>query len=222
MDANTLFFFFTSLFIGGGLGAASYYFLSNRNSKKSSTTLEATVLVERIEKVFKVVMAEGYFTEIYNYQNDKSIWNLINDKKKALIIAKAKVLVGYDFRKMKFRISEIDKKIIIDYFPEPEILSMDTDYKFYDIEQGWLNQFQSDDYTAILNEAKQTMNEKALQSDLPRIATNQVQLMMFQLAATMNWKVDMQLLEANKEQLNQYSHYKPTDAGVDSLSWEKE
>ena len=222
MDANTLFFFFTSLFIGGGLGAASYYFLSNRNSKKSSTTLEATVLVERIEKVFKVVMAEGYFTEIYNYQNDKSIWNLINDKKKALIIAKAKVLVGYDFRKMKFRISEIDKKIIIDYFPEPEILSMDTDYKFYDIEQGWLNRFQSDDYTAILNEAKQTMNEKALQSDLPRIATNQVQLMMFQLAATMNWKIDMQLADANKKQLNQYSNYKPTDAGVDSLSLDKE
>jgi len=222
MDANTLFFFFTSLFIGGGLGAAGYYFLSNRNSKKSSTTLEATVLVERIEKVFKVVMAEGYFTEIYNYQNDKNIWNLINDKKKALIIAKAKVLVGYDFGKMKFHMSEVDKKMIIDYFPEPEILSMDTDYKFYDIEQGWLNRFQSDDYTAILNEAKQTMNEKALQSDLPRIATNQVQLMMFQLAATMNWKIDMQLADANKKQLNQYSNYKPTDAGVDSLSLDKE
>ena len=118
--------------------------------------------------------------------------------------------------------SEVDKKMIIDYFPEPEILSMDTDYKFYDIEQGWLNRFQSDDYTAILNEAKQTMNEKALQSDLPRIATNQVQLMMFQLAATMNWKIDMQLADANKKQLNQYSNYKPTDAGVDSLSLDKE
>ena len=222
MDGNTLFFFIISLLIGGGLGAAVYSYFSRRSSGKSSTTLEATVLVERIEKVFKVVMAEGYFTEIYNYQNDKSIWNLINDKKKALIIAKAKVLVGYDFGKMRFHISEIDKKMIIDFFPEAEILSMDTDYKFYDIEQGWLNRFQSDDYTALLNEAKQTMNEKALQSDLPRIATNQVQLMMFQLAATMNWKIEMKLPESNKKQLDEYTSYKPTDAGIDSLDWTKE
>ncbi|MCE7043380.1 DUF4230 domain-containing protein [Dyadobacter sp. CY312] len=222
MDSNTLFFFILSLFIGAILGAGMYFFLSRRNSGKSNNKVEATVLVERIEKVFKVVMAEGYFTEIYNYQNDKSIWNLINDKKKALVIAKAKVLVGYDFGKMKFHISETDKRIIIDFFPEPEVLSMDTDYKFYDIEQGWLNRFQSDDYTSILNEAKQTMNEKALQSDLPRIATNQVQLMMFQLAATMNWKIDLQLPETNRKELEEFSTYKPTDAGIDSLDWKKE
>jgi hypothetical protein len=222
MDSNTLFILIISLLTGAGLGSAGYYFLSHRRSDNSETKLEATVLVERIEKVFKVVMAEGYFTEIYNYQNDKSIWNLINDKKKALIIAKAKVLVGYDFGKMKFHISEGNKKLVIDFFPEPEILSMDTDYKFYDIEQGWLNRFQSDDYTSILNEAKQTMNEKALQSDLPRIATNQVQLMMFQLAATMNWKIDMQLPEANKKELEEYTAYRPVDAGIDSLNHKRE
>jgi len=222
MEANTLFFFILSLFIGAILGAGIYFFLSRRSSGKSNNKVEATVLVERIEKVFKVVMAEGYFTEIYNYQNDKSIWNLINDKKKALVIAKAKVLVGYDFGKMRFHVSESDRRIVIDFFPEPEVLSMDTDYKFYDIEQGWLNRFQSDDYTSILNEAKQTMNEKALQSDLPRIATNQVQLMMFQLAATMNWKIDMQLPEANKKELKELSTYRPTDAGIDSLDWKKE
>lgn len=222
MDSNTLLFFIFSLFAGALLGAGIYYFFSNRNAGKSSTKMEATVLVERIEKVFKVVMAEGYFTEIYNYQNDKSIWNLINDKKKALLIAKAKVLVGYDFSKMRYHISEIDKKIVVDFFPEPEVLSMDTDYKFYDIEQGWLNRFQTDDYTSILNEAKQTMNEKALQSDLPRIATNQVQLMMFQLAATMNWKIDMQLPEGNKKELEAFTAYRPTDAGVDSLNWKAE
>ena len=218
MDSNTLLFFILSLLGGAILGAATYFFLSNRNSNSKNSKVEATVLVERIEKVFKVVMAEGYFTEIYNYQHDKNIWNLINDKKKALIIAKAKVLVGYDFGKMRYHIAEDDKKLVIDFFPEPEILSMDTDYKFYDIEQGWINRFQSDDYTAILNEAKQTMNEKALQSDLPRIATNQVQLMMFQLAATMNWNIDMQLPEGNKNSIDEYSAYKPVEAGIESLN----
>jgi len=218
MEMSTLLFFILSVMLGGSLGAGAYYFWSRRHLANSEPQKEATVLLERIEKVFKVVMAEGYFTEIYNYQHDKNIWNLIKDKKKALIIAKAKVLVGYDFGKLRYHIEGLEKKMVIDYFPEPEVLSMDTDYKFYDIEQGWLNRFQSDDYTSILNEAKQTMNEKALQSDLPRIATNQVQLMMFQLAATMNWKIDMQLPEANKDLLDEYTAYKPIDAGIDSLN----
>ena len=218
MEMSTLLFFILSLLLGGSLGAGAYYFLAGRHLTRSEPEREATVLLERIEKVFKVVMAEGYFTEIYNYQHDKNIWNLIKDKKKALVIAKAKVLVGYDFGKLRYHMEGAERKMVIDFFPEPEVLSMDTDYKFYDIEQGWLNRFQSDDYTSILNEAKQTMNEKALQSDLPRIATNQVQLMMFQLAATMNWKVDMRLPEANKDLLEEYSTYKPVDAGIESLN----
>ena len=220
MNFSTLLFFIISLGLGAGLGAVAYYFLSRRYNGKSNTVRESTVLLERIEKVFKVVMAEGYFTEIYNYQHDKSFWNLIKDKKKALLIAKAKVLVGYDFSKMRFHMSEGERKMVIDFFPDPEVLSMDTDYKFYDIEQGWLNKFQSDDYTSILNEAKQAMNEKALQSDLPRIATNQVQLMMFQLASTMNWKIDLQLPESNREALDEFSTYRPIDAGVNSLNTE--
>jgi len=218
MEMSTLLFFILSLLLGGSLGAGGYYFWSGRHLKSSEPQREATILLERIEKVFKVVMAEGYFTEIYNYQHDKNIWNLIKDKKKALVIAKAKVLVGYDFGKLRYHVEGAERKMVIDYFPEPEVLSMDTDYKFYDIEQGWLNRFQSDDYTSILNEAKQTMNEKALQSDLPRIATNQVQLMMFQLAATMNWKIDMQLPEENKDLLGEYSTYKPIEAGIESLN----
>lgn len=220
MNFSTLLFFILSLFIGAGLGASAYYYFWGRFSRRSEVSRDSSVLLERIEKVFKVVMAEGYFTEIYNYQHDKNFWNLINDKKKALIIAKAKVLVGYDFGKMRFRVEENSRRLTIDFFPEPEILSMDTDYKFYDIEQGWLNRFQSDDYTAILNEAKQTMNEKALQSDLPRIAINQVQLMMIQLASSMNWKVDMQLPESNQKALKEYNSYKPTDAVVKSLDIE--
>lgn len=222
MDSTTLFFLIITLIAGGLAGAALNTWLQNRRSKKYVSTQEATVLIERIEKVFKVVMAEGYFTEIYNYQNDKSIWNLINDKKKALIIAKAKVLVGYDFGKMKFHRPDGERKLVIDFFPAPEILSIDTDYKFYDIEQGWLNRFQSDDYTAILNEAKQTMNDKAMESDLPRIAGNQVQLMIFQLAASMNWSVEMKLPDGNVAMLREMTHYRTLEAQIDSLDTRKE
>jgi hypothetical protein len=120
MDFTTLFFLIITLIAGGLAGAALNTWLQNRKSKKYVSTQEATVLIERIEKVFKVVMAEGYFTEIYNYQNDKNIWNLINDKKKALIIAKAKVLVGYDFGKMKFHRPMANASWSLIFFPPPK------------------------------------------------------------------------------------------------------
>ena len=187
------------LLVGGGGGVALANALRSR-SGITNVQRDSVLLLERIEKVFKVVMAEGYFSEIYNYQDQKKILYLLNDPKKAMVIAKAKVLVGFDFAKVRFR-APIDgeKKMIIDSFPEPEVLSIDTDYKFYDIQAGILNHFSGEDYTQILDEAKQAMNERAMQSDLPKIANNQIQYMMYQLASSMGWQLE--LPEADQRRL---------------------
>ena len=194
--------FFTTLLlllVGAGGGAALAGTLRQR-AGLSNVRCDSVLLLERIEKVFKVVMAEGYFSEIYNYQDQKKILYVLNDPKKAMVIAKSKVLVGFDFAKVRFRASENgEKKLIIESFPEPEVLSVDTDYTFYDIQAGILNHFSGDDYTQILDEAKRAMNDRAMQSDLPKIANNQIQYMMYQLASSMGWQ--LQLPEAEQQKL---------------------
>ena len=203
------------LLVGTGGGVA----LANTLRKRSGATdvrRDSVILLERIEKVFKVVMAEGYFSEIYNYQDQKKILYLLNDPKKAMVIAKSKVLVGFDFAKVRFRAPENgDKMLIIEAFPEPEVLSIDTDYKFYDIQAGYLNHFSGEDYTKILDEAKQAMNERAMQSDLPKIANNQIQYMMYQLAASMGWQ--LQLPEAEQRQLDALKAKAEDEAGLPKL-----
>jgi hypothetical protein len=203
---STLLFSVLMLAVGGGVG---YFVFGQKNNQQKAISTSSTILLERIEKVFKVVMAEGYFTEIFDYKDEKKVWYMFNNSKKALVIAKAKVMVGFDFGKMKFRLDETTHKMIIEYFPEAEILSIDTDYKFYDIENGLLNRFNQDDYTNLLNDAKVAMNDKAMTSDLPRIANNQVQLMMYQLAASMNWKIDLQLPEGSQKTLSEFASYEP-------------
>ena len=191
--------------LAGGVGLTT---LLRKKSDNPVTDVrhESTLLLERIEKVFKVVMAEGYFSEIYNYQDQKKILYMFNDPKKAMIIAKSKVLVGFDFQKVRFHLPEAtegrpgQKTLIVEAFPEPEILSIDTDYKFYDIQSGILNHFDSETYTAILDDAKQAMQSRAMQSDLPRIANNQIQYMMFQLAGSMGWA--LQLPEADQRKID--------------------
>jgi hypothetical protein len=168
---------------------------------------ESSLLLERIEKVFKVVMAEGYFTEIYDHSSKKDFWGIFKANKKALVVAKAKVSVGFDFGKMKVRRDENTRKLIIEAFPEAEVLSVDTDYKFYDIDQGWLNKFNHEEYTAILGEAKRMMQEKALESDLPKVANRQIGLMMNQLAAAMNWEVDFKTLPESTQKLTELAEF---------------
>ena len=184
--------------IGGGVALAN---VLRKRTGITDVQRDSVLLLERIEKVFKVVMAEGYFSEIYNYQDQKKILYLLNDPKKAMVIAKSKVLVGFDFAKVRcLAPDDGEKRLIIESFPEPEVLSIDTDYRFYDIQAGYLNHFSGADYTKILEEAKKVMNERAMQSDLPKIANNQIQYMMYQLASSMGWH--LQLPESEQRQLD--------------------
>src|SRR6218665_1046633 len=194
-------FFIVALGVGGIAAWQVFNWVYGKKIRDNREQLrrESTLLLERIEKVFKVVVAEGYFTEIYDHSSKKDFWGLFKINKKALVVSRAKVSVGFDFGKMKVRRDETTRKLIVEEFPTAEVISIDTDYKFYDIDQGWLNKFSHEDYTNILNEAKKLMQEKALESDLPKVANRQVGLMMNQLAAAVNWEIDYKQLETNNK-----------------------
>jgi len=170
-----------------------------KSNKQESIRVEANVLLEKIEQVFKVVLAEGYFTEIYDHNAKKDFWGLFKTTNKALIIVKAKVAVGYDFSKMKFSREPDTRRLVIEEFAPAEVLSIDTDYKFYDINQGFVNPMKQEDYTTILSEAKSMIKQKAEVSELPLIASRQLEVMMKQLASTMQWELEMTAAKARIE-----------------------
>jgi hypothetical protein len=189
MDA---FVFILAMILGGVATWQIFKWYHNVKLKapKHDTAVESHILLERIEKVFKIVLAEGYFTEIYDHNEKRDFFGLFKTHSKALVVAKAKVSVGLDFSKMRFRRDHANRILVIEHFADPEIISIDTDYKFYDINQGILNKFDNDDYTAILAEAKKLMQEKAQASELPEIARKQVQFMMQQLCASVGWQLE--------------------------------
>lgn len=175
-----------------------------RGNQQKEIVKESTVLLERIEKVFKVVLAEGHFSEIYDYNDKKELFfGLKTGSKKALIVAKAKVLVGYDFAKVKMRWVEGTRRMVIEELPDPEILSIDSDYNIYDMDQGWFNKFNKEEYTKLFSDAKQTIHNKAVASELPNVATRQVHLLLNQLGDTMGWKVEFRLPPAPEKLLEE-------------------
>jgi hypothetical protein len=132
-------------------------------NKKQETSVN--VVLEKIQKVFKLVTVEGHLSEIYNHK-DYYNWDLPMFRKKALIRVNAKVLVGFDFEKVKLTVDEDSKTIYIEDFPEAEILSMDHELDYYDITQGSFNKFTSQDYNEINKNVKEFARAKAIDSKL--------------------------------------------------------
>jgi Protein of unknown function (DUF4230) len=156
------------------------------------------VLLERIKQVAKLVTVEGYFSEIYDYQ-DYYGYDLSIFRKKALIRVKAKVSVGYDLEKMKVTSDAATKTIRLSGIPAAEILSIEHDLDYYDVQEGFFNEFSSEDYDKLNASAKEFIRKKALESDLVKNATTQrnnlIETMRFMTEST-GWKLEVEGLPA--------------------------
>ncbi len=194
------------LFIGLAVGAVIAYLLYtffNKSRKKDKEKHQSVVLMEKIRAVCKFITVEGDFSEIYHYKNLKDKWlNVLLGSKKALILIDAKAHVGFDLTKVKMR-ADVDKKTIyLTNFPQPELLSIETDFKYYDKREGWANPFTSSDLTDINKEAKQYIVEKIPNSGLLQEASGQAMetiTLMQKLVETINWRLDYTALEVENE-----------------------
>ena len=193
-------------FLGLVLGAILMYWLYsffNRKKKKELVEHQSTVILDKIKSVCKLVSVEGDFAEIYRYENIKGFLNILSSKKKALIVINAKVQVGYDLQKLKLRADTEKKKIILSDFPEPEVLSIEPDIQFYDIQSGLFNTFSPNDLTELNFNAKAHIREKIPESGLMETAKKealQAVLLIEKIVETIGWKLDYSALEiSNRE-----------------------
>ncbi len=167
-------------------------FLLSRNFKSEPPVVaeNSHTVAESLRKVFKIVSAEGHFQEIYNYEETTKLLNFIPSKKKALVIVQAKVLVGYDFEKLKWQIDEEKRTVKLTHFPAPEILSTETDYKYYNIEEQFFNLFSKDDLAKIQQNSKQQVIEAAKKSHLPEVAAEQMRTLMTELLSSKSFLLE--------------------------------
>ena len=141
------------------IGFLLYMVLFGRGSKiNPMPDSKQQILLERIKNVAKLVTVEGEFANVHEYKNfywtDISIFN-----KKALLKVKAKVSVGFDLKKMVWNVDSINKTIRISNMPQPEIISIDHDVSYYDMQEGMFNSFSESDLTEINQVIKKKLQE---------------------------------------------------------------
>ena len=194
--------FMELLFIGLIIGSVIAYAIFARFQwvgKKKTTTTQAIILKEKIRQVCKLISVEGDFAEIYHYESVKEkFFDVLLGKKKALILIDAKAHVGFNLSKISIETDENSKTLKLLNFPQPELLTIETDFKYYDKKEGWLNPFSSKDLTDINIEAKQYIIDKIPQSGLINEARKEALntiVLAETLAASIGWKIDYSALE---------------------------
>ncbi|MGB3590973.1 MAG: DUF4230 domain-containing protein [Nonlabens sp.] len=189
------------LFIGLAVGAVAAFFafrVFGNTGKKENRNEQSLVLMEKIRTVCKFITVEGDFTEIYHYKNVKDkVANFLLGKKKAIILVSAKAYIGFDLTKIEMDSDPESKTIRLTNFPQPQVLSIETDFNYYDKSEGWANSFTSDDLTEANRNAKQHIIDKIPESGLLDTAKKEALTaiqMMEGLAATIGWKLDYNAL----------------------------
>lgn len=154
------------------LGFVAGWFIGKNTSFFSpKSDVSSSVVIENIEKVLKLTTIESTMSELYKYQDYYS-FDLSPFRKKALLRVNAKVAAGYDFKKFNMKVDSSKKQVILTGFPSPEILSIDHNLDYFDLEQGMFNSFTNEDYNHINTNAKEYIRKVALNKGLLTEAEN--------------------------------------------------
>lgn len=179
------------LLVGLGLGmilTKLYY------TKQQERVVESAVLLEQIKQVAKLVTVEGHFSELMTQNSYQGTFGFLWDKK-AIVQVRAKVSAGYDLNRLGLVMDEQMKVVRMKNLPKAEILSIDQELSYYDIQEGLFESFTAQDYTQIQADARKKIEEAAQRSKLLQAADEQGKTMLGTLRTLIEqsgWKLEIE------------------------------
>lgn len=184
----------------------TYRYCGDKGDETVSLEESSMLIQEQIKNVGKLVVTEGHFSEVFNYENSKLLFgDFISAEKKALVVVNAEVTIAYDLSKIQYKLDETTKTLQILSIPEEEV-KIAPDLEYYDIQADYLNPFEAQDYNDIKETVKKSLNKKLEASSLRDNAKNRLlsELAKFYiLTNSLGWKLTYQ-----GEQINQIEDIK--------------
>lgn len=175
------------------------FFLTREAYRPDAATeqVSSTVLLERIRPVLKLVTVEGDFSELYTYRNAEAPMDWMKSfspfQKKAILRVKGRASVGYDLDGMKLEFDETRKVVRMTAVGPPQLLSLEHDVDFYDLEAGSFTSFTAADHSRMQAHAKDLLRVKVAESGLFKAAAERKAEMHVVLRAVVEdagWTVD--------------------------------
>lgn len=189
-------------------GAGIWMTMSYYQDQEPIVNQQSTVLLEKIRKVCKLVTVEGQFIEHYNETNLRPISlylpfpSTFHFAKEASIDVEGKVMVGYDMEKVSITMDNSTNTVYISNLPKPEVLAIDHNIIYRNLEESYFNSFSKEDYTQLNKNAKAALRQAAINDRLLEEAEkegNHMLEVMKMLIEGAGWQ--LQIRERKKEEL---------------------
>ena len=152
----------------------TYSLMSNKETIHSES--DVNIVYEEIKKACKLVTVEGTYTERFDSLNQREFPILFplpysyKFPKEATIFVKGKVLVGYNMGEIAIKVDDFNKEIVLSNVPDPEIIAIDHDLTYENIEESWFNKFTAKDFTALNKSAKAAIRKSHAADSLLQLA----------------------------------------------------
>ncbi|EKF53919.1 hypothetical protein I215_15075 [Galbibacter marinus] len=136
---------------------------------------QSTALIQKqVNNVSKLVVTEGHFSQVFNYEQSEKIFaNLLTTKKRALVVVNAEVSVAYDLSKVTFEVDQENRTLYITKIPEAEV-KISPDIEYYNTSGDYLNPFDAQDINKIKREVTAEIAKKVDESGLKENAQNRL------------------------------------------------
>lgn len=136
----------------------------------SDEHVSSTVLLERIRPVLKLITVEGEFSELYNYRNAEAPFDWLKKfqpfQKWAILRVTGKASVGYDLEGLRLDFNDEDRTVNLVSMGRPQLLSLEHDVDYFDLEAGTFTSFTAADHSRINAQAKDLVRKAVEQSGL--------------------------------------------------------
>lgn len=180
---------------GLGIWLTSWFYQAKKEEVSRSQT---TILLDKVKDVLKLVTVEANFNELYNETKTRPVTlylplpSTFEFSKKAILEVQGKVLVGYDLEKVNIAVDSVHRVLTLSNLPDPEILSIDHQVQYRNLEESFFNSFSAEDYTSLNHNAKEMLRQKVEASDLlekARLQGNQMLDVIRFMAESLGWTV---------------------------------
>ena len=161
-----------------GIILTVFAFLSWRSCHKKDDAAminqDYYLITNQIQKMNKMVVLEQDFS---SFQTHKSAAARVAGfdilPKEMVLYTTAKAQVSYDLKKMKIDVDTINKKVIIEELPQPEI-KIFPDVKIHFMDDYAINRFTQNDINGIMESAKKNMAKSVNQNQLTQESKKQL------------------------------------------------
>lgn len=189
-------------------------YLLKKNQENVQIIENSALIQEQIKNVGKLIVTEGYFSEIITYKDAKKyLGDWISFDKKALIVVNADVLISYDLRLLNYDINPENKIVTIKEIPPHEV-KIYPKITYYDLQESQFNAFTSEDHNKIREKADEIIKSKIKQSSLETNAQNRLISELAKILIitnSMGWKLQYteKIIQSEADFLQEKGFYNP-------------